>query len=64
VRKLFRGASGERSSMRIGACETNAVNPRGTRRGAKKCKFRGGGRVLACEEVGVDRAGAKVSGPS
>jgi hypothetical protein len=27
-------------------------------------KFRGGGSVLACEEVGLDRAGGKVSGPS
>jgi hypothetical protein len=27
-------------------------------------EFRGGGGVLACEEVGVDRAGGKVSGPS
>jgi hypothetical protein len=32
--------------------------------GPETGKLNGGGGVLACEEVGVDRAGGKVNGPS
>jgi hypothetical protein len=37
--------------------EEHAVEP-------KTGKFRGGGGVPACKEVGVDRAGGEGSGPS